>query len=312
MKYIESLNDGERVSEVYLVKSKSIALTRTGKEYGNVILTDKTGQIDTKIWDLNSGGISEFEAGDFVAVSGQISNYNGSLQFKVDRIRVANEDEYEISDYVPSTRFNVDDMYKELLSFVDSVKNEYLKKLLNAFFREDEVFIKNFKNISAAKTVHHGFTGGLLEHSLSVTRLCDKMASNYDFLNRDLLISAAMLHDAGKTKELSEFPKNDYTDEGNFLGHIVIGYEMVMDKIKAIDSFPEVLKLEMGHCILAHHGELEYGSPKKPSIAEAVALSMADNIDAKLETLREALEAKDTNDWIGYNRWLDANIKRTV
>lgn len=312
MRYIETLKDGERISEVYYVKQKQIALTRTNKEYGNVILADKTGQIDTKIWDLNSGGIQEFEVGDFVDVSGQISSYNGSLQFKVERIRVANEDEYVISDYVPSSRYDVEDMFKELLGFVDSVKNEYLKQLLNSFFRNDENFVKAFKNTSAAKTVHHGFTGGLLEHSLSVTRLCDKMASNYDYLNRDLLISAAMLHDAGKTRELSEFPKNDYTDEGNFLGHIVIGYEMVMEKIKKIEGFPEILKLEIGHCILAHHGELEYGSPKKPAIAEAIALSMADNIDAKLETLREALEAKDTNDWIGFNRWLDANVRKTI
>lgn len=312
MRYIETLKDGERISEVYYVKQKQIALTRTNKEYGNVILADKTGQIDTKIWDLNSGGIQEFEVGDFVDVSGQISSYNGSLQFKVERIRVANEDEYVISDYVPSSRYDVEDMFKELLGFVDSVKNEYLKQLLNSFFRNDEIFVKAFKNTSAAKTVHHGFTGGLLEHSLSVTRLCDKMAANYDYLNRDLLISAAMLHDAGKTRELSEFPKNDYTDEGNFLGHIVIGYEMVMEKIKKIEGFPEILKLEIGHCILAHHGELEYGSPKKPSIAEAIALSMADNIDAKLETLREALEAKDTNDWIGFNRWLDANVRKTI
>lgn len=312
MRYIETLKDGERISEVYYVKQKQIALTRTNKEYGNVILADKTGQIDTKIWDLNSGGIQEFEVGDFVDVSGQISSYNGSLQFKVERIRVANEDEYVISDYVPSSRYDVEDMFKELLGFVDSVKNEYLKQLLNSFFRNDENFVKAFKNTSAAKTVHHGFTGGLLEHSLSVTRLCDKMAANYDYLNRDLLISAAMLHDAGKTRELSEFPKNDYTDEGNFLGHIVIGYEMVMEKIKKIEGFPEILKLEIGHCILAHHGELEYGSPKKPAIAEAIALSMADNIDAKLETLREALDAKETNDWIGFNRWLDANVRRTI
>ena len=120
-----------------------------------------------------------------------------------------------------------------------------------------------------------------------------------------------MLHDVGKVKELSEFPRNDYTDEGNFLGHIVMGYEMVMEKIKTIPDFPAILASEMGHCILSHHGELEYGSPKKPAIAEAVALSMADNLDAKLEKLRECFEAKDSNDWLGFNRWLDSNIRRT-
>ena len=129
-----------------------------------------------------------------------------------------------------------------------------MKQLLYSFFK-DEAFAKKFKCVSAAKTVHHGFAGGLLEHSLSVTRLCDKMSSNYDFLNRDLLITCAMLHDVGKVKELSEFPKNDYTDEGNFLGHIVIGYEMVMEKVKQIDGFPDMLAMQIGHCILSHHGE---------------------------------------------------------
>lgn len=237
--------------------------------------------------------------------------YNGALQFKIERARIASESEYVAADYVPSSRFNIDDMFAELMKYVDSVKNTYMKHLLFSFFK-DEAFAKKFKCVSAAKTVHHGFAGGLLEHSLSVTRLCDKMSSNYDFLNRDLLITCAMLHDVGKVKELSEFPKNDYTDEGNFLGHIVIGYEMVMEKVKQIDGFPDMLAMQIGHCILSHHGELEYGSPKKPSIAEAVALSMADNMDAKLETLREALEAKDTNDWLGYNRWLDSNIRRTT
>ena len=146
--------------------------------------------------------------------------------------------EYIPADYMPCSRYSIEDMYKELLGYVNSVENVYIKKLLTAFFVEDEAFIKRFKNTSAAKTVHHGFLGGLLEHSLSVTRLCDRISSNYDFLNRDLLISCAMLHDVGKVKELSEFPRNDYTDEGNFLGHIVMGYEMVMEKIKTIPDFP--------------------------------------------------------------------------
>ena len=312
MRYIETLKDGERISEVYLCKSKSTATTKAGKEYENVMLMDKTGQLDSKIWDPNSGGISDFDALDYVAVTGQVTSFNGALQLKIDRIRKADEGEYIESDYIPSSRFNIDDMYKELLQFAGSIKNTYISSLLKAFFVDDADFIRKFKSVAAGKSVHHGFAGGLLEHSLSVTRMCDKIASNYDFLNRDLLITCAMLHDVGKVKELSEFPENDYTDEGNFLGHIVIGYEMVMEKVKQIDGFPDMLAMQIGHCILSHHGELEYGSPKKPSIAEAVALSMADNMDAKLETLREALEAKDTNDWLGYNRWLDSNIRRTT
>ena len=249
MRYIETFKDGDRISEVYLCKSKSSALTKAGKEYENVILIDKTGQIDSKIWDVNSGGICDFEVNDYVFVNGQVTSYNGALQFKIERIRVAAEDEYTPTDYIPSSRYDIEQMYEELLGFVRSVDNPYIKQLLEAFFVEDEAFIKKFKNTSAAKTVHHGFMGGLLEHSLSVTRLCAKMSENYDFLNRDLLISCAMLHDVGKVRELSEFPRNDYTDEGNFIGHIVIGYEMVIEKIRHIPDFPEILANEVGHCI---------------------------------------------------------------
>lgn len=311
MHFIESFRDGDRISDVYLCKSRQTALTKNGKEYDNVMLQDKTGQIDSKIWDLSSGGIGDFDALDFVYVSGQVTSYNGALQFKIERIRRAEENEYVASDYVPCSRYRIDDMFAELLDIVKSVKNPYISRLLNLFFVEDKEFIARFKNVSAAKTVHHGFAGGLLEHSLSVTRMCVHMADNYDYLNRDLLIACAMLHDAGKVKELSDFPKNDYTDEGNFIGHIVMGYEMVMEKIKRIEGFPTMLASEIGHCIISHHGELEYGSPKKPSIAEALALSMADNMDAKMETMREVLESKDTNDWMGYNRWLDSNVRKT-
>lgn len=312
MHYIETFREGDRISDVYLCKSKATALTKAGKEYENVMLQDKTGQIDSKIWDLSSGGICDFDVLDYVAVSGQVISFNGALQFKIERIRRAGEGEYIPSDYIPCSRYNIEEMYTELMGYVNSVKNEYLSALLKSFFVEDQEFIANFKSMAAGKTVHHGFMGGLLEHSLSVTRLCSKMAENYDFINRDLLITCAALHDAGKVRELAGFPKNDYTDEGNFIGHIVIGYEMVKEKIAGIEGFPAILAAEVGHCILAHHGELEYGSPKKPSIAEALALSMADNMDAKMETLKEALEAKDSNDWLGFNKWLDANIKKTL
>lgn len=312
MHYIETFREGDRISDVYLCKSKATALTKAGKEYENVMLQDKTGQIDSKIWDLSSGGICDFDVLDYVAVSGQVISFNGALQFKIERIRRAGEGEYIPSDYIPCSRYNIEEMYTELMGYVNSVKNEYLSALLKSFFVEDQEFIANFKSMAAGKTVHHGFMGGLLEHSLSVTRLCSKMAENYDFINRDLLITCAALHDAGKVRELAGFPKNDYTDEGNFIGHIVIGYEMVKEKIAGIEGLPAILAAEVGHCILAHHGELEYGSPKKPSIAEALALSMADNMDAKMETLKEALEAKDSNDWLGFNKWLDANIKKTL
>jgi 3'-5' exoribonuclease len=177
---------------------------------------------------------------------------------------------------------------------------------------EDENFIKEFKNHSAAKSIHHGFIGGLLEHSLSVAKLCIYIADNYPIIKRDLLVTAALLHDVGKVKELSSFPENDYTDDGNLIGHITLGAMMVRDRIKEIPEFPEELGKELIHCILAHHGELEFGSPKKPSIVEAYVLAFADNTDAKIETFIEALnKGGETKEWLGYNKTLDSNIRRT-
>ena len=311
MRFIDGLCEGETIRNVYLCKGKRSAETRNGKPYDNLILQDKTGTLDGKVWDPNSQGIADYDEKDFIEVFGDVINYNGNLQLNIRQIRKAEEGEYNPADYMPTTEKSVDGMYEELTAYIRQISNKYLRQVLEFYYIKDEAFIKKFKAHSAAKTVHHGFMGGLLEHSLSVTRLCAKMSENYDFLNRDLLISCAMLHDVGKVRELSEFPRNDYTDEGNFIGHIVIGYEMVIEKIRHIPDFPEILANEVGHCILSHHGELEYGSPKKPAIAEAIALSMADNMDAKLETLRECLEAKDTNDWLGFNRWLESNIRRT-
>ena len=269
MKYIESLREGERINEVYLCKFKQAALTKAGKPYDNVILQDKTGTLDAKIWDPGSVGIDEFDAMDYVAVTGDITSFQGNLQLSIKRVRKVGEGEYDPKDYLPATDKNVDEMYAELMSFVNSVKNPYLSRLLHSFF-DDADFAKAFKFHSAAKSVHHGFVGRLLEHTVSVTRNCDYFAQNYPFLNRDMLLTAAMFHDIGKLKELSTFPENDYTDAGQLLGHIIIGTEWIGEKIREIDGFPEVLANELKHCILAHHGELEYGSPKKPALVEAL------------------------------------------
>lgn len=312
MKYIDSLREGMHVSEVYLCKTKQIALTKAGKEYGNLVLQDKTGTVDSKIWDLGSPGVGSFEALDYVFVDADVTVFMGSNQLNVKRIRKADEGEYVAADYLPVSSKDIKQMYRELLELIASVKNPYLKKLLESYFVEDAVFAKAFQFHSAAKSVHHGFVGGLLEHTLSVTRLCDYFSNNYPLLNRDLLLTAAMFHDIGKTKELSTFPENDYTDDGQLLGHIIIGTEMVGERIRAIPGFPDRLATELKHCILAHHGELEYGSPKKPAILEALALNFADNADAKMETMTEVLKnAGDNQGWLGYNRLLETNIRKT-
>lgn len=312
MKFINELREGERLSGIYLCKHKQAAVTKNGKPYENVILQDKTGTLDSKIWDPNSLGIDDFEAMDYVDVVGDVSCFQGSIQLSIKRARKAAEGEYEPGNYLPVSDKNVETMYGELLNYVNRVKNPYLSRLLHSFFVEDEAFIKAFKGNSAAKTVHHGFVGGLLEHSLSVVNLCSYYCKAYPVLCEDLLISAAMLHDIGKTKELSAFPMNDYTDDGQLLGHIMIGAEMIHDRAVQIPGFPEKLESELKHCILAHHGELEYGSPKKPALVEAVALNLADNTDAKMETLTEVFRAAGENKgWLGYNRLFESNLRKT-
>lgn len=312
MKFIETLREGERINEIYLCKSKQAALTKSGKPYDNVLLQDKTGTLDAKIWDPGSVGIDEFDALDYVAVTGDVTSFQGNLQLSIKRVRKVGEGEYEPENYLPVSDKDIDEMYQEMMGYIASVKNPYLSRLLHMFF-DDAAFAKAFKFHSAAKSVHHGFVGGLLEHTVSVTRNCNYFAQNYPFLNRDLLLTAAMFHDIGKLKELSTFPANDYTDAGQLLGHIMIGAEWIGEKILEIDGFPEVLANELKHCILAHHGELEYGSPKKPALVEALALSFADNLDAKMETVREVLAGVPENNlqWQGFNRLLDTNIRRT-
>ena len=311
MKYIKDYHEGDRVFDIYLCKHKQSAVTKNGKQYENVILQDKTGVIDAKVWDPNSAGIEEFDALDYIEVYGEITSFQGALQVNVKRVRKCREGEYVPADYLPVSKYDIDVMYKELLSFIESIGNKYLKAMLQEMFVKDEAFVKAFKQSSAAKSVHHGFVGGLLEHTLSVTKLCNYYCSTYSLLNRDLLITAAICHDIGKTRELSLFPENDYTDDGQLLGHIVIGTEMVGEVIRRIDGFPPVLAGELKHCILSHHGEFEYGSPKKPAIVEAVALNFADNTDAKMQTFTELLENTNDQGWLGYNRLFESNVRRT-
>ena len=311
MKYIKDYNEGDRISDIYLCKHKHSAVTKNGKPYDNVILQDKTGTLDAKIWDPNSAGIEDFDTLDYIEVYGEVNRYQGALQVNVKRIRCCKEGEYDPADYLPVSSKNIDEMVKQLSAYIDSIQNPYLKQLLQALFIEDKEFMKAFCKSSAAKTVHHGFVGGLLEHTLSVTSLCDYYCSHYPLLKRDLLISAAICHDIGKTKELSLFPQNDYTDAGQFLGHIVIGVEMIGEKIRDIDGFPQVLANELKHCILSHHGEYEFGSPKKPAIMEAIALNFADNTDAKLETFTELMNSTTETGWLGFNRLYESNLIAT-
>lgn len=311
MKYIKDLHEGETIRSIYLCKGKRSAETRNGKPYDNLLLQDKTGTLDGKIWDPNSQGIADYDEKDFIEVVGDVITYNNNLQLNIKQLRIASEGDYNPADYMPTSEKSVDMMYEELLTYIRGISNEYLRRAVEYYFVNDEAFIKKFKGHSAAKTVHHGFAGGLLEHTLSVVHLCEYFAGAYDIIKKDLLIASAVCHDIGKTKELSSFPDNDYTDEGQLIGHIVIGVEMLSDAIRTIPDFPEVLANEWKHCIIAHHGELEFGSPKKPALAEAMALNLADNADAKMQTLKEIFKDKKGTDWLGYNRLFESNLRRT-
>lgn len=311
MKYINELHEGENIIEHYLCKSRQTMKSRNGKNYLSLKLQDKTGMVDAKVWDLNND-IQSFQENDFIKVDAFVTTFNNELQLNVKRIRRSREGEYDPADFVPSTDKNIDEMYDQLMGYIKTMKNPYLKKLLEEIFLRHPVISKEFKYHSAAKAMHHSFRGGLVEHTLSVTQLCDFLAPRYNYVNRDILVASAMLHDVGKVLELSDFPTNDYTDDGQLLGHLILGSELIRDAAAKIDGFPKRLESLMKHCMLSHHGEYEYGSPKLPSTPEAFLLHCADNLDAKTKMIEEALAADSIQGhWAGYNRMLQRNLSRS-
>jgi 3'-5' exoribonuclease len=313
MRFIQDLRENDFIkNEIYLCKSKQILTGKSGKSYVSLILQDKTGTIDAKIWDF-ACEIEQYDSMDFVHIDARVTSFQDALQLNISKIYKGREGEYYPEDYFPVTSKNIDTMYREIKEYVAGIKEPNLKMLAEEFFVNDAEFIKNFKKHSAAKSVHHGFVGGLLEHTLSVVKLCNYYTTSYPILNRDLLIVSALFHDIGKMQELSSFPENDYTDNGQLLGHIFIGASIVSNQIKKMPKFPVKLANELIHCILAHHGELEYGSPKKPATAEAMALHFADNTDAKMQTMTELLASGDPKcEWMGYQKLFESNIKRST
>lgn len=311
MYYLKDYREGQKLVGTYLCKSKQILKTKAGKTYYSLIIQDKTGTADAKIWELNNG-IDSFEVMDYIYCEGLVTSFQGNIQMNISRLRKSDEGEYDPADYIPTTEKNVGEMYQQILNYINSVKNPYLSQLLNRFFVEDKQFAEEFKRHSAAKSVHHGFMGGLLEHTLSVTNMCNYFAASYPRLNRDLLIAASLFHDMGKIEEIDKFPRNDYTDDGQLLGHIFIGAQKLSVAISQISGFPKKLENELLHCILSHHGKLEFGSPKVPALMEAMALHLADNADAKLQTMTEIFQQAGENmDWLGFNRMFESNLRQT-
>jgi len=317
MQFIKDLREGTKVKSIYLIKSKKSATTKSGKAYETLILQDKSATIEAKNWDVGGASIESCQELDYAEIQGDVSSFNDGLQINIKSLRIASQSEYNPADFVPVSKYGIDELYAKLLKVISAIKHPDLHQLLENVFIKDKEFINKFRVCSAAKYVHHAFVGGLMQHTLAVARLCEFYCRLYNgdeaspVLNRDLLLTAALLHDIGKTRELSPFPANDYTVNGELIGHIVAGAMMIQKEIEEIPGFDATLAEELLHCILAHHGELEYGSPKKPALIEAVALNFADNTDAKMESFIEALEGSDQPRRLGYNKLFEANLIRT-
>lgn len=311
MKYIEDFKEDERILGHYLCKQKQTLKSKSGKSYYSLKLQDRTGIIEAKVWDLNHD-IQNFEAQDVIKIDGTALMYQNNLQLKVVKIRKSQEGEYIEADYIPTTDKNVEVLMSQIEDFITSVKDMYLKTLLENIFIKDAAISKSIKSHSAAKTLHHAYMGGLIEHVVAVTGICDYLSTRYKFINRDLLIAGSLLHDIGKLIELSPFPANDYTDQGELLGHIVIGVEMVNDHARQIPDFPEETLYLLKHLIVSHHGELEFGSPQKPKTIEAMVLHSADSTDSKIKMFEESFsKADDKSLWVGYHNLLQRNMRKT-
>ncbi len=309
MRYLEDVKEGESLVGHYLCKQKQSLKSRAGKTYLSLKLQDKTAIVDAKVWELNHQ-IQSFEEGDFIKIDASVLTYQGEIQLNVKKIRKSQDGEFNPMDYIPCTDKDISTLYEQFTDYIKTLSNYYIKTLLENIFVKNIDIAEEFKKHSAAKAMHHNYMGGLLEHSLSVTQICDFMASRYKFVNRDILIASAMLHDIGKLWELSSFPDNEYTEDGQLIGHIVIGTELISEEAAKISDFPATLKMLLKHCIIGHHGEFEFGSPQLPKTIEAFILHCADNSDAKIKMFEDALQKNNTQGhWTGYQKILSRNVR---
>ncbi len=305
--YLQDIKQGDKIASSFLVAEKNLAYSQKGSAYLNIRLKDKTGETDGKVWDNATEWDRVFKKGEIVFIEGRALSYRNALQISVVTIKPCALEDIDPSDYLPVSKMDTRTMFQELLFFIGAVSSEPLKKLLEAFFL-DEKTAELFRRAPAAKGFHHIYLGGLLEHTLSVVRLLDHAADHYPELNRDLLVAGGMLHDIGKIFEFSYDSLVSYSDEGRMIGHLVMGVEMINKKIEAIPDFPPRLALELRHIILSHHGEFEYGSPKRPKTLEALVIHYMDDLDAKLNAFQSFVAADTANsdsEWTSYNRFFE-------
>jgi len=300
------------VTTSFVVSNKQVKSKKSGEPYLDLTLMDRTGTIQAKMWDNVEECAEAFDQDDIVKVKGLINKYNQRWQFTIHKIRKTEQAEIDFSDYLPKTSKDIDQLWQTLGGFVASMTEPSLRRLLELFMADPEIAFA-YRNAPAAKTMHHAFIGGLLDHVVSLCSACDLMARNYAFINRDLLLTGAFLHDIGKIHELSYARSFGYTTEGQLLGHLIIDLEMLHAKLAQIPGFPPQLKILVEHLIISHHGQYEFGSPKLPMFPEALMLHYLDDMDSKMEAMRAQFErdAELETPWTGYNSALARPLLNT-
>ncbi len=287
---LASYEEGKLFDSFFLVLTRQLRTTQSNKPYLNLIFCDKTGQMEGRAWEPDDPRIAKgFERGDVVKVRGCVSRFNDRLQMKVEQLRKATEAETDKTDLMPATTYDVEDLWRQLLSFVESFTDPYLKLLLTAMLSDPQIAVA-YREAPAARQLHHAWLGGLLEHVISLLMLADRVAPHYPILHRDLLLTGVILHDIGKVRELSWDVGFEYTVEGTLLGHIQIGSALAERTMDTLPGFPPRLKILVLHMILSHHGKLEFGSPKLPMIPEALVLNFLDDLDAKMQAMQNEFD----------------------
>jgi 3'-5' exoribonuclease len=294
--------ENKTVTSCFVVSSKQVRPRKTGELFLQLTLSDRTGQIDAKMWDNVADVIDAFAQDDFVKVKGLVNRYNTKFQFTIHKLRKAADSEIDFADYLPQTTKDIGQLWRTVGEFVASFKNTYLKALIEAFMADEEIAAL-YKTAPAAKTLHHAFIGGLLDHVVSLMQVADLGCRNYPQVDRDLLLSGVFLHDIGKIYELQYSRSFSYSTRGQLLGHMIIELEMLQQKVLRVPGFPPELKTLLEHLIISHHGHYEFGSPKLPMFPEALMLHYLDDLDSKMESMRAHFEREIGNEaeWTSYN-----------
>ncbi len=301
--WVRELKDNDRVNGLYLAREKKVGQTKKGDPFLSITLSDRTGDIEARVWDnaLELGSL--FREGDILEVQGQTGSYKGQIQLTLSGLKLSETGDPAL--FMETTPCDITEMMNSLRGVVKKIKDTHLKALSDRFL-SDHDFAEQFKRCPAAKNFHHSYIGGLLEHTLSVCRMAVQVSGHYPKIDGDLLLAGAFLHDIGKIKEFKYGTVIDYTDEGRLLGHVILGVGMLDEKLASMKKFPEETALRLKHLVLSHHGEYEFGSPKRPKFLEAFALHMIDDLDAKMNGIARYME-RDTKEgsWTDFNRMFD-------